>query len=169
MVPNRGLLLAGILSLVAPAHASSQDLQAGRRVRITAPTLMLDRQRGQLLSIDRDSLVLEGSGLDLGSSDAAPKVWIIPRDAVADLERSLGSRGNAGKGLLIGGGIGLLIGLVATDFGERTSLCQGSGDYGTFCAMIIGASTGGGALLGALFGAAARSERWESVPAAQFQ
>jgi hypothetical protein len=163
MVPNRGLLLAGILSLVAPAHASSQDLLAGTRVRITAPALMLDRQRGQLLSIDRDSLVLEGSGLDLGSSDAAPKVWIIPRDAVAELERSLGSRGNAGKGLLIGGGIGLLIGL------GSTSLCQGSGDYGTFCAMIIGASTGGGALLGALFGAAARSERWESVPAAQFQ
>jgi hypothetical protein len=163
MVPNRGLLLAGILSLVAPAHASSQDLLAGTRVRITAPTLMLDRQRGQLLSIDRDSLVLEGSGLDLGSSDAAPKVWIIPRDAVAELERSLGSRGNAGKGLLIGGGIGLLIGL------GSTSLCQGSGDYGTLCAMIIGASTGGGALLGALFGAAARSERWESVPAAQFQ
>jgi hypothetical protein len=163
MVPHRGLLLAGILSLVAPAHASSQDLLAGTRVRITAPTLMLDRQRGQLLSIDRDSLVLEGSGLDLGSSDAAPKVWIIPRDAVAELERSLGSRGNAGKGLLIGGGIGLLIGL------GSTSLCQGSGDYGTFCAMIIGASTGGGALLGALFGAAARSERWESVPAAQFQ
>ena len=163
MVPNRGLLLAGILSLVAPAHASSQDLLAGTRVRITAPTLMLDRQRGQLLSIDRDSLVLEGSGLDLGTSDAAPKVWIIPRDAVAELERSLGSRGNAGKGLLIGGGIGLLIGL------GSTSLCQGSGDYGTFCAMIIGASTGGGALLGALFGAAARSERWESVPAAQFQ
>ena len=163
MVPNRGLLLAGILSLVAPAHASSQDLLAGTRVRITAPTLMLDRQRGQLLSIDRDSLVLEGSGLDLGSSDAAPKVWIIPRDAVAELERSLGSRGNAGKGLLIGGGIGLLIGL------GSTSLCQGSGDYGTFCAMIIGASTAGGALLGALFGAAARSERWESVPAAQFQ
>ena len=170
MVRRRSLLLlAGVIGFATPVFASSQSLSPGTRVRVTAPSLLLDRQRGQLLTLGGDSLILRASDSDLGTRGTAPRQWVISRDAVAQLERSLGSRGHAGKGLLIGAGVGLAIGLVATDFGSSSSLCQGSGDYGTVCAMIVGASTAGGALLGALFGAVARSERWEAVPAAEFR
>jgi len=168
MLLRGALLLSGVLAFALPAFASSQTLSPGTRVRVTAPALMLDRQRGQLVSLDRGSLVLEGSGSDLGSRSAAPRRWVIPRDAVAQLERSLGIRANTRKGLLIGAGVGLAAGLVVTRSGGG-SACRGSGDYGEFCATIIGASTAGGALLGALVGAVARSERWQVVSTTQFQ
>ena len=144
--------------------ATSQSLTPGARVRVTAPEAALNRQPGQLLWLDSDSLVFEGASLDLGARDPAPQRWVVPRDVITGLERSLGTRGHTARGLLIGTGLGLAIGLGVTDFGRSSSICAGSGDYGVLCALTIVAPTAGGAVLGALLGSAARTERWEAVP-----
>lgn len=73
-------------------------------------------------------------------------------------------RGNAaGTGALIGAGIGLAGGL-AMGIGLTSSLCNdglGCSNAGGGTAFIALASTAGGALLGALIGAA--SKRWETI------
>jgi hypothetical protein len=138
-------------------------VQLGERIRVTAPPVLPNPRPGTLVSIAADTLVLESVGMDLGSLNALPTRWSVPRDLITDLERSLGRpRGRGTKGLLIGGGIGLVGGLLAIGFGE-SSACHGSGDYGKFCAYIVGATTIGSGLIGLVIGSLSASEQWESV------
>jgi hypothetical protein len=154
------IVLTGSLALLSPSELLGQALQPGDRIRVTAPLLLSRPQRGQLISFDRDTLVLEGT--DLGQRGAAPTRWIVPRDLLSQLEMSEGYRRYPARGFLIGAGVGLVGGLIAINSGNG-SACRGSGDYGELCAYFVGASTVGGGLLGLLLGAAVRTERWTPV------
>ena len=147
------MLTAAVLSFPVPLLA--QGLEPGQRIRVTAPDVLAERQVGQLLWLDVDSLVLESA------SAAVPQRWVIPPESITQLEASQGRRGHAGKGFLIGAGVGLVGGLIGIS-GQGT--CTGSGNYGEFCAIIVTGSTITGGLLGLLIGAATRSERWVSIP-----
>jgi hypothetical protein len=156
------LVLTGILVLTSPSEVLAQPLQPGDRIRVTAAPILPESQRGHFISLDGDSLVLEGAGLDLGRAGAAPMRWAVPRDLVSQLERSEGYRGYAGRGFVIGAGVGLVGGLIAISSGNG-SACRGSGDYGALCAFFVGISTVGGGALGLLVGALVRTERWTPV------
>jgi len=74
------------------------------------------------------------------------------------MEVSRGHRSNAGRGALIGGGIGLVLGLAcveSTDDDDWTG-CEGGGEV-----AVITLGFGG---LGALLGALSHHELWEEVP-----
>jgi hypothetical protein len=153
------MVLTGSLALFSPSESLGQTLEPGDRIRVTAPPLLSQPQRGRLISLDQDSLVLEGTGLDRGQRGAAPTRWIVPRELLSQLEMSQGYRRYPGRGFLIGAGVGLVGGLIAIGSGNG-SACRGSGDYGEVCAYFVGASTAGGGLVGLLFGAVVRTERW---------
>jgi hypothetical protein len=76
----------------------------------------------------------------------------IERETVGRLEVSLGRRSNALKGMLIGGGVGLLSGLLYP---------EGSlSDDRSEAVLTVALS---GALWGALIGALIKTERWRTV------
>jgi len=150
----------GVATLVAaalsfPVPLLSQALEPGQRIRVTAPDVLAERQVGQLLWLDVDSLVL--------GSVSAPitQRWVIPPESITQLEASEGRHGHAGRGFFLGAGVGLVGGLIGIS-GQGT--CTGSGNYGEMCAMIVTGSAITGGLLGLLIGAATRSERWVSIP-----
>lgn len=147
-------LLAGAL-LSGPVPLLAQGLEPGHRIRVTAPSVLGERQVGQLVWVDVDSLVLASE------AGTAPQRWVFPPESITRLEASQGRHGHPGRGFLIGAGVGLIGGLMGIS-GEGT--CTGSGNYGELCAMLVVGSTLGGGLLGLLIGAAARTERWVSIP-----
>ena len=155
------MVLTGSLALLSPSGLLGQALQPGDRIRVTAPPLLPQPQRGQLISLDGDSLVLEGT--DLGQRGAEPTRWIVPRDLLSQLEMSEGYRRYPARGFLIGAGVGLVGGLIAISSGDG-SACRGSGNYGELCAIFVGMTTVGGGFLGLLVGAFVRTERWTPLP-----
>lgn len=74
------------------------------------------------------------------------------------LQRSLGKRSHFIKGTLIGLGTGALVSIVAV---ASAGEIEGPGAAGAV--LGIGVLTSGGTLLGALVGAATRTERWERM------
>jgi hypothetical protein len=134
----------------APVRA--QELGAGQRIRVTAPDLHLDRQVGELLRLDRDSLVLGSNG----------QHWAVPPSLVSQVDVSGGQRGHEVTGLVIGAVAGLGMGFIL--FSPGSTGCTGSGDYGENCAYYRAASAVGGAGLGALIGALIHTERWVPFP-----
>ncbi|NNF28510.1 MAG: hypothetical protein HKN73_14895 [Gemmatimonadetes bacterium] len=146
------LLLAG---LIIPAPALAQTPEVGQRIRVTAPEVLTERRVGQLLWLDSDSLVLAGA------DTAPPERWVVPPEAITRLEVFEGRRGHAGRGLLIGAGTGLALGLIGIS-GDGT--CSGSGNYGELCALVVTGTTLGGGVLGLLIGAVVRTDRWNSIP-----
>lgn len=146
------LLVAG---LAIPAPVSAQTPEVGQRIRVTAPEVLTERRVGQLLWLDRDSLVLAGA-------DAAPpERWVVPAEAITRLEVFEGRRAHAASGFLIGAGTGLAVGLIGIS-GDGT--CSGSGNYGELCAIFVTGTTLAGGVLGLLIGAVVRTDRWNSIP-----
>lgn len=146
------LLVAG---LTLPAPTLAQTPEVGQRIRVTAPEVLLERRVGQLLWLDRDSLVLAGADA------AAPERWVVPAEAITRLEVFDGRRAHAGRGFLIGAGTGLAVGLIGIS-GDGT--CSGSGNYGELCAIVVTGTTLAGGVLGMLIGAVVRTDRWNSIP-----
>jgi hypothetical protein len=98
-------------------------------------------------------------------SQAAPVA--IPKAAIEKLEISTGQHGNAGKGALIGLGVGAIGGGIigaadASNCNNSQSFCLfSSGGEMAASAIAFGAI---GNVLGAVVGAISRSDRWESAP-----
>jgi hypothetical protein len=143
------------LTATAPvALAQSNELQPGARVRVTAPGIVAGRYVGTVLSRSGDTL-------QLGGPNAAPVT--LPMNRITSLEISRGKsrlRG-AGRGVLWGAPIGLVIGLAT-----ENSL-ESCGDFGcsdassTERGAYVVASVIGGAAWGAGIGALVGRERWE--------
>ncbi len=145
-------ILTGAL-LICPVSLLAQELEPGQRIRVTAPEVLTEREVGQLLWLDADSLVLEDAGAP------APRRWVIPPEALARIEVSQGRRGNGRRGLMIGAGVGFFAGFLG--LGDRGACAD---DYSSFCAAIVTGSTLSGGLLGLVIGAALRTEHWAAIP-----
>ncbi|MGE0353405.1 MAG: hypothetical protein AB7I33_04155 [Gemmatimonadales bacterium] len=141
--------LLGLPLLAAPL--AGQEPTPGERVRVTPSSLGARAQAGELLWLDRDSLVLAAQG----------RRWTIPADMVRRLERSRGRRGHPVTGLAVGAAAGLLAGAIL--FSPGGNACTGSGNYGERCLYYRAGILAGGVGLGALVGALIRTERWEPV------
>lgn len=146
------ITFAPLLALLVAAPSVIHAQSPGDRVRLLRPA-------------DR-SVVLVGS-FERASTDS---VWLVPAgrtEPVAAplggmrLERSLGRRGHALTGLLIGAGAGAAAGIVfwAGFCGENSdNFCDGDEELRIAAFFIIPP-----AVLGAGIGALIKSERWEPV------
>jgi hypothetical protein len=144
-------LLAASLAIAPLATIASQEppaIKSGDRVRVTAPTVSAGPLVGTVLTLESDSLVVQG-GIN---------AWRLSLATITHLDRSRGRRSHtllgAGIGLLVGAGVGALV--AGNDAGCEIDLA---------CAAIgAGIVGGGGALIGAVAGALVRTERWAEVP-----
>lgn len=142
-------------------------LERGARVRVTAPSISLEREIGTLGAVQGDTLFLEAGRF--GESPTA-----VPLSAVTRLEVSEGRKGNAGLGMRVGALAGFLAGVAvaASQIEKRTCDLEQEGldclgpdfdDLGSDLAAGLGMTmlgTVGGGALGAIVGSAFRTERW---------
>ena len=145
-----GTLVIVTLMLAPLATAASQkspSLKPGDRIRVITPSASGGPFVGTLVTLEADSLVMQGS------VDAR-------RLSLASVERVDLSRGRksharlgAGIGLLVGAGVGALAGCDQQN--DQSDLTQGQ-------CIVMGAAAG--ALLGAITGALVRTERWMEIP-----
>ena len=138
-----------------PAGAPTGDPAANApavRAAAGAPTRVLV---GRIARIDERVLIL--------SDASGPPTEILLSD-VQNLELSVGEHRNAGRGALIGGGVGMLVGAVAGAIEggqcEGDWFCPGAGGGAALGAIGLG---GIGAAVGLGIGALVKTERWSEV------
>jgi hypothetical protein len=164
------MLLLSTLALAGHAAAQQASPAPGDRVRLTLTTpaagrVGTGRVDARLLRATGDSLALD--------TTVAGAPFVVSTADVAKFERYDGRRSSAGKGAVIGLGIGALAGGVAAfAFSNAGGSCDGSlsdiaceetaGTMG-----LAGAAAGGvlGLLLGAVAGAASSGDSWTPVGA----
>lgn len=154
-------LLATLL-LAGSAHAQSGYLSPGNRVRLTekAPDGR-PRVTGEVVGRSGDSVTIR---LDQGG--------VVTPFALTNLDKlelSMGKHRNTlnglGYGILIGGGGGALIGLIAC---AADSNCHGEGyelntpQFAAFALGVVGASAG--MVVGSIVGYSHQSEKWITAP-----
>jgi hypothetical protein len=126
----------------------------GQRVRVTTDS---GAWVGTLVQHDSTSITLHGPGL----SDSAAVT--LPLDRVRQLEISVGRQSNAGKGALIGFGVGAATGLaLGIGCASSDSFFQCNGSQVVESTVVFGFI---GAGVGGLVGLASSSERWVKVTA----
>lgn len=130
--------------------AAGQELAPGERVRVTTTGPEPVVAVGQLVRLDGDSLGVETAG---------GRLTMSARDVI--VERSEGYH----RHTLAGAGIGALLvgGVLAFDYRRSPGQCEGSGNYGQLCAIVLALGVVAGAGLGALVGTAIRHEDWLSI------
>lgn len=151
----RSLLCLALLALVPTATAVAQvpPLEAGHRVRVTAPQLGIHRlpalfqeRRGDVVVLRMDSTVS------------------LPVMAVTQLEVHDGRHGHLWRGVGIGALAGAAAGVLA---GPALSQCPSQGcDTSPVLQSAVGGVAFGlaGGLVGGLVGALAKTDRWVEVP-----
>jgi hypothetical protein len=94
------------------------------------------------------------------------QVVTVPRAAITSLEVKR-KHSQAGKGALVGAGVGLAISLGTVLYSEAGHHCVDGGEDPGLCTFLYVAgtvvATAGGALIGAVSGALTPRERWERV------
>ena len=163
---HRLFMATTILSL-SPAGLAGQTatspIPADSRIRVTTHAGPGLEYVGSLDAWRGDSLEMSGSGLNHQA---------IPLSDLAKLEISRGRKGHWLVGALIGTGVGLGAGLLATSANNADDPASNdpiSGAAGaiaeqTFDVGIVFVSTLAGAGIGALVGALIKTEKWEEVP-----
>ncbi len=155
-----GVLLFFVLC-GSPETALGQAICADCRVRVTAPAVPDGQIEARAARISSDTLFLQ-----------AERSLALRLSEVSKVEVYAGTRGHAGSGALVGGGL-LGVTALAVGFSLQSSheclidIGFGSGtcEYSTGEVFAFGAvSAAVGAGLGAIIGAAIRTARWEAVP-----
>jgi hypothetical protein len=152
--------VAVVILLLSPLHILDLEAQGpwssgvGHRVRVTTDS---GAWIGTLVHQDTSGLTLHGPGL----SDSSAVT--VPAGRVQRLEISLGRESNAGRGALIGLGVGAVTGLaVGIGCASSDTLFQCSGGEVVESTVVFGLL---GAGVGGLVGLASSSERWVKVAA----
>jgi hypothetical protein len=128
---------------------TSWPFVAGSTVRVQAPAVFAEPAEGVVAAVDERSLSLRRKGGAL---------LTVPREAITSLEVSTGRHGQAGRGALVGAGVGAaLLGLVAF-----ASADDGEGAYAAMYGVVFGGL--GGAGWGAIAGAGTKTHDWRTVP-----
>ncbi len=158
----RTVLSLAVLPLLIPLQSitaqQAPPIETGGRIRVTAPTLGVDKLVGTSVEADATRIRVQ-------ADDQASPMTISLAD-MTRLEVSQGRKSNALKGLLIGSIVGVSTGAI---LGLAASLAE---SYDNPCAdnevecVAVGAAAFGvtGALVGLGIGALLKSERWEEVP-----
>lgn len=154
------LSVAALVSLLVPACLIGQQrtppdtsLAAGAKLRVTVRDegrttgrLRFVREQNLGLAVGRDSVLRE-----------------IPLSSVELLEVATGTRSQAGKGALIGGGLGLVQGLICfAEADEEGYVGEGFVGIGQETCFLGSVAMGAG--IGALIGVLDRTDTWRRVP-----
>jgi hypothetical protein len=142
-------LLMG-LATTGRAQAAPATLVPGARVRVHQGSESLT---GLLVSLDSAGLVI--------ATDKSDTVT-APRTSITAVEVSTGTKSRAGKGALIGLGVGaaagVIVGLAASSSDNGDFLDYGAGTWAAAMGLT-GAAIGAG--LGALIGSGQQSDKWQ--------
>ncbi len=142
-----GLLLVSVTSLSAQ---EPPPIEAGSRIRVTAPSTGVDKLVGICLSTSGDSLRMQ--------ADEQASPMTISLADVTRLEVSQGRKSNTLRGLGIGFLVGAVAGgLLATQVDVEEGLDPGPEELILYGAVVGGAAFGA---IGAGIGALSKSERW---------
>jgi hypothetical protein len=148
------LIAVAIAVVFFPLPLAGQDVAPpaprDSRVRATMKVPVGLEYVGTLEGWDAESLRLSGPG---GPPER------LELSELSKLEVSRGMKGNAGKGALIGAGVGLvggIVGAVLSDFESDA--------YGLGALSIVAFSSLGGMALGAITGAFIKTEKWQELP-----
>jgi hypothetical protein len=146
-------LSVGMITACAPAHVVTMPAPtpvAGNHIRYAGRTDTTELVTVRLVSLDADSLVFERF------IPADPKGrWVtgsLATDSIARLQVRVGRRGNAGRGALIGGIVGGVLGIACAS--EEGGWLQPSPEECVLGYTLSGAGTG------LLIGALIRSDVW---------
>jgi hypothetical protein len=135
------LLSAGLGAL--PSMLPGQDVQLGSRIRVTAPTLGLNKTVGTFQGMLADSLRLDSV--------------VVPLRSVSRLEVSRGTSRAWGQGLVMGLAAGALAGVAV-----GASACE-EGFVFSASSCVAAAGLGGGLagmLVGTVVGTFIKHEKW---------
>jgi hypothetical protein len=140
-----------------PPEPPTFQIPSGAKVRVRSSLLPGGVVEGRVTSSTDDAL-----GLMLASDDSpfGGGQMVIPRTSVASLQMSMGRHGHTLLGLLVGtasfAAIGAFVEVDPNDCGPDSSAFCSRGE-------AIGGMALVGAGIGALAGAAVRTERWQNV------
>ena len=175
------LVLNAMAPALAQATADSQSTKVNQtpiqriktpnaKVRVHAPVISKRRIIGEVVKMNRDTLVLKLARMpwpqlreitaNTVMTQDGQTLYQVPMSSITNLEVSMGRRRNAGKGFGFGLGLGLTFLIVV-----RTTDSGAPGPGRGAALIIIGV---GGAislcLLSTLIGVATKSEKWVEVP-----
>ena len=141
-------------------YVADTSVAPGDTVRVTAPSMDMDDSVGTVAALETDRLTVQ--------VEERADALSVPLADVTKLKVRRGQKSNAGKGALIGLGVGAAAGVITALLSCADSQCDwdNAGDDVTgYTAVVLGA---GGALLGAgigaIIGSSIKTDRWESVP-----
>lgn len=160
----RVTLVLLLIGMVGSTVASAQygGLARDTRVRVLAPAFSESRPVGNLAGVDSTGLFLVKGRAD---------TLFIPRDAVMAVDVSAGKRSHWVRGAAIGGlsGLGLAtVAWIADNVGDEDDPFTDAFDEAFF--VVAATALGvGGALVGGIIGAVARTEQWDRVPASEIR
>lgn len=146
-------------------HVADTSIAPGDRVRVTAPSMDLEKGVGTVAALETDTLVVNTGE----RADALE----VPLADVTKLEVHRGQKSRTGRGALIGAGVGALAGVatVAIACASTTGGCDFSESGGSdelsdlavaTALVLMGTVVGAG--VGAIIGLATRVDRWQAVP-----
>jgi hypothetical protein len=139
--------------LLGTAHLIQSQTEPGARVRVT--TNNQKKMVGTLMSADADSVRL--------ISSKNRRVVSVPTASIVRLEKSGGRRSNFGGGALIGGlvggGVGLLLGVLAST--DNSGWWEVGGEEIAAGTAVLGLA---GAGLGTIIGGVSHKDKWERLP-----
>jgi hypothetical protein len=148
-----GCSLAAVLLTACGPHVVTTPAPApepGARIRFLARAATGGYVVGRLIDFRADTIVFER----FVPGDAGAK-WVpasLPADSIALLQVRIGRRGNAGRGALIGGAVGLGLGLACA--GQDAGWFQPAPEECLVSGLVTGAGTG------LLIGLLVRSDVW---------
>ncbi len=152
-------LLVVVLAVTPLTHIRAQDalpVTVGDTVRMTAPTLDIDKYDGTIVSVDGGTLSVDTLQVALAQ--------------LTRLDVYRGQKSQTLTGALVGAGI---LGAVAVPVGIQLCKAVNQGDtcYGAdqYVLPVVAGGVLVGAGIGALIGSAIKSDRWEEVPLDQLR
>lgn len=145
----RVLAVLAVLALAASTDAIAQEqpLQPGQLVRVTVPSLDVNKHKATFQRMSGDTLVLESASYSLPD---------VTRLDVYRGRKSWGWWKGALIGFFGGAAIGLGVGVAVDEPGSEL--------YGLRVALGGAIGAGSGLLLGTWAGIAIRTDKWEQVP-----
>lgn len=140
---------------------------AGSPIRYTLRSDPYRFATGRMISLDADTLAVERLAHDTLAFGRYAReeraVWVtnrIPTDSIAQLQVQVDRHSNAGRGALIGGGIGLALGALCAIEPSEDEMFAPSGG------QCVASGIVSGVLTGVLIGALSRTDVWAPVPMA---
>ena len=155
---ERWIAYSDIDTLIVAKHKRDIDRWKNARqtlfnakVRFKAPSISQRQIIGEVIKMNRDTVVIQGGHT----------FYQVPMSSISNFEVSIGQRRNAGKGFMIGLGLGLiiLVPIALVDLNDEDNDWRGLATFVT--AVYIFPSI---VVLSTLMGATIKSEKWVEVP-----